>query len=102
MIKALWIALFGTDNEFFKYNVREKMALVIIFILALCVIFKEVESETVKYVIVGLLAFLKGGSSQTQINDNIQQQIAKEQLQRTIIVNNEAVEPQKPVVSTGE
>lgn len=88
MLRQLWSFLFGwCDNDFFKYNVREKMALIIIFVLAVIVVFTKYESETIKYVIVGLLTFLKGDKGQAEVNDNIQQQIAKEkeQLQRTII-----------------
>ena len=70
MLKQLWTFLFGCDNEFFKYNVREKMALIIIFVLAILIIVTGKEFETVKYVIVGLLAILKGGSSLAEINDN--------------------------------
>lgn len=70
MLKQLWSLLFGCDNEFFKYNVREKMALIIIFVLAILIIVTGKEFETVKYVIVGLLAFLKGNSSLAEINDN--------------------------------
>ena len=75
MVKAIWIALFGNDSEFFKYNVREKLALIIIFILGVMVLIIGTESETVKYIIVGLLAFLKGGTSQEQINNSIEKPI---------------------------
>lgn len=67
--------MFGNDSEFFKYNVREKLALIIIFILGVMVLIIGTESETVKYIIVGLFAFLKGGVSQEQINNSIEKQL---------------------------
>lgn len=107
MLKQLWTLLFGCDNDFFKYNVREKMALIIIFVLAIMIIVTGKEFETVKYIVVGLLAFLKGNNNPQEVNDNIQQQIAKEKaesgLKRTIIteVKPNEVLP-KPQTDTGE
>ena len=101
MLKQIWTMIFGYDNDFFKYNIREKMALIIIFVLAIIILIKGVESETIKYVIVGLLAFLKGDKGPEQTNAVIQEQIKlakeKEQPPRTIIVDKPNEQP-KPLV----
>jgi c-di-AMP phosphodiesterase-like protein len=104
MIKLMW----DFSSKFFEKDSREKLIIIFVFVLALCILFRlgKEGMELLGVIVGGFFTFLKGTPSKKEdiVDTDYLLKLTKEKedLNRTLIIDGEKKEQEKPKVTTGD